>query len=336
MACANPLTIKNPHFDRTGTKALPQYFTQYYKVPCGWCLNCRVDKRNYLKDCLNYEYNNYGCGSFVTFTYDDNHLAPLLRQGADGKINATLCRDDYIHFLYRLRSTIARKKLNDKLINPRFKYLCVGEYGDEFQRPHFHIIFLGLDWLACEKLFLDNWKNGLIDSLPIKEGCFDYVLKYLDKQVHGKQAMELYDNQGLERPFHTHSTGLGKGLYLQQMDYILNHNYCYKSEHNLDRPLPNYWKNKLFGKTKPDYKKYRDVMRSYNVKGENHNNIYGYSLKQMNDFKHKQAILRAQNIYAKSIQSGRACDFVIDNEAPQSDYNFYYLVDVATNLQKGG
>lgn len=311
MACANPLTLKNPHFDKTG-KLGGNFAKKYYSVPCGWCLNCRVDKRNYLQDCCEYEFNNYGCGAFVTFTYDDNHLYPLLKKNQNNEINATLCRSDYVHFLYRLRSKLNYYNSNNKLINKNFKYLVVGEYGGKFQRPHFHILFFGLDYMACEKLFLDCWQNGLIDSLPIKNGCFKYVLKYLDKQAHGNQEKQLYQDNGLEPPFMTHSTGFGKGLYLQQKDYIKSHNFCYRSQHNIDRPIPNYWRNKLFGRVLPDLTNICRNMEMHNIT-KDFKQSRPYSIQKINEFRHSQAKLREQNLINNALSNGQPVSQVRDS-----------------------
>lgn len=309
MACANPLKVLNKYYD--STRAGRPFSQKYFCVPCGYCLNCRVDKRNFLEDCCSYEYNKYGCGSFVTFTYDDLNI-PMVQSPKDFQFRPTLSRDDVQKFLYRLRSDIRYHKVDNKLINPKFKMLYVGEYGDEFQRPHYHFIFFGLDWLACDNLFHRNWKLGIIDSLPIQDGCFRYVLKYLDKQVHGSQKKVLYDDNNVVAPFSAHSRYFGYDLFLKQLDYIEKHNYCYHYGVN-DKPLNNYLKHRLLGFTTTNLRDTRKKMESYNVKKDDDNSIGGYSLQSINDFKHKQAKLREYNLYKKSIDSGFPSDIPISD-----------------------
>lgn len=300
MSCANPLHIKNNYYNPN--KPGRPFSNRYWEVPCGYCLNCRVDKRNFLEDCCNYAYNEYGTGAFVTFTYDDNHI-PLVTSPVDNITRQTLDKKDVQKFLYRIRSYIRYHHIDSKVCNPNFKFLYVGEYGDEFQRPHYHFIFFGLDWLSCKNMFYDCWKKGLIDSLPIKDGCFRYVLKYLDKQVKGKEKENMYIKHGVTPPFSHHSIKLGQGLFINQLDYIEENNYCYKSG-IIDRPLSNYLKKKLLGVSVQNFSYIRDKAKSYNLKSENSSALGGYPLSQLNDFKHSLAKRREKNLYISSLDSG--------------------------------
>ena len=55
MACCQPFFIKNPNFLRNGDI---HKYQKYLQVPCGWCLNCRVDRQNWLSDAMTYEQKN--------------------------------------------------------------------------------------------------------------------------------------------------------------------------------------------------------------------------------------------------------------------------------------
>lgn len=301
MACANPFQIINKYYNPSLPGSIHQ--NKYITVPCGWCLNCRVDKRNFLEDCCNYEFNNFGCGAFVTFTYDDNHI-PMVTSPIDFKIRPTLRRDDVKKFLYRLRSKIRYSGINTKLCNPKFKMLYVGEYGDEFQRPHYHFLFFGLDFMACEKLFYDSWQLGLIDSLPIKDGCFRYVLKYLDKQLHGDYKKQIYDDNNVESPFSYHSINFGKGLFTKQIDYIEKNNYSYKVG-AFARPLPNYYKKQLLGFSHKQYSKLADMAKNYNVKKDDINGVYGWKKETLDKLSLQKAKIREKNLYYSSLDNSQ-------------------------------
>lgn len=313
MACAHPLQIKNKYFNKN-TKYLDSVFTQrYWTVPCGYCLNCRVDKRNFLEDCCNYEYNKFGCGSFVTFTYDDNHI-PYVQSPIDFINRQTLSKDDVKKFLDKIRSCIRYYKIDSKVCNPNFKYLCVGEYGDTFQRPHYHFVFFGLDWLACQKIFYQVWKKGIIDSLPIKDGCFRYVLKYLDKQIKGKDKIEKYVKHNVIAPFSHHSINFGTGLFTSQIDYIEKNNYCYKYGQK-DKPISNYLKKKLLGRSVQNYDYLRDKAVSYGITPEYKNS---YSLSQLNALRSRLALTRERNLYLASLRAGQASDIPISEKSNNS------------------
>lgn len=136
MACAHTFLIKNKRF---GSRVVPNIFTKdlYYEVPCGYCMNCRVDKRNWLEDACNAEYKKYGYGAFVAFTYDNSTLN-WSYDSASNDVVPTLRYSDFQKFLKRLRRNLDYYNLwNNSTCRRDFKYLCVGEYGDKFDRPHY-------------------------------------------------------------------------------------------------------------------------------------------------------------------------------------------------------
>lgn len=309
MACAHPFTMQNKNY-RNWLPSTYSWNKATFDVPCGWCLNCRVDKRNFLEDCCKHEFKKHGSGAFVTFTYDDISIVDKLHRDKFGNLNASLDYKDCKDFLKRLRSRINYEiKKNPNLecykFNPKFKYVLVGEYGENgqvFDRPHYHVLFFGLDYQLCKKIFRDCWQKGHITSLPIMNGGIRYVLKYMDKQVNSKQAVEKYDDNNLVRPRLFHSTKLGYDYFLENQDFISSHNFCYKTKFNKLRPLNRYLKNKMFGKSVLDTRPIQFEMKNnYQIKYKEHSNFY--SLKEINSFLHKQSLLREQNLINKSRDS---------------------------------
>ena len=219
MSCVNPFTKYVNH---------GYGYYNYYSYPCGYCLNCRKDKQQYIIDRAEYEYKTRLTASFVTLTYDDiwniDHCAVLNPNGGfeydtanDGTLHPrfTLVYEDLIHFIDSIRHYIKEHtELHSILCQPDFSYVYVGEYGDLFNRNHFHILFFGLDFAFCKKIIFERWKYGFIDCLPLLDGGIAYVTKYMDKQTFGALASEQYDNKGLARPKLRMSVGFGKGLLL--------------------------------------------------------------------------------------------------------------------------
>lgn len=331
MSCCQPFEIKNPHFNQLG---YPKHWKEYLEVPCGWCLNCRVDKLNWITDACEYEWKQYNyIGSFVTFTYDDIHLfkhSNILPEDFysfrddTGKEHVipfinnkpaqySLCRDDARDFLKRLRAKIdyyyKRHKINNcDLCRKDFKFIQTGEYGDMFGRPHYHFVFFGLDYNFCQEIFEDCWQQGLIDSKPIQDGAFRYVSDYFTKQLCGKRAVEVYDDNGLERPYFTHSLRLGKGLILEQLDFIMKHHGCYINNDDVLRPIPIYYKNVFHINTiDKQYKSIEEDMINHCIKPQEDpkNNVFRYSLKQMNEYKRSQCLLRHKKLEIKFNDAGR-------------------------------
>lgn len=199
MACSSPLYRFNP------------YINAFSRIPCGWCMSCRVDRRSYFQDRIEYalykDFNGYG--TFGCITYDDYHI-PL------GQFNDlwTLRKKHVQDFWKRVRSYMSYHKINSHLLNRKFKHFTVGEYSPDDFRPHYHFIAVGLDYETALDLYEKCWdKSVIIDSRPIKVGGISYVLKYIEKQLHGQQAVETYDDNGIERPFMVNSHNVGNGLY---------------------------------------------------------------------------------------------------------------------------
>ena len=149
MSCAHPW-LYQPHGKKYESYHYSTNQNALY-IPCGWCLNCRVDKQNELTHRCEKELINYKCGAFVTLTYDDYHIVDKMVKDSSGNPAATLSRSDLTHYLYRLRSNIKNRLPDNMLSNHHFKYLAVGEYGGDgqiFDRPHIHLLLSYLI-IAC-------------------------------------------------------------------------------------------------------------------------------------------------------------------------------------------
>lgn len=110
MLCANPVMIGG----KMGV------------VGCGQCIPCRINRRRVWVHRLMLEAAQWGDNAFVTLTYDDESLPRVSPQDSRGNL---VPRDVQL-FFKRLR----------KIVEPRrFRYYMAGEYGDESDRPHYHM-----------------------------------------------------------------------------------------------------------------------------------------------------------------------------------------------------
>ena len=117
MSCSRPWQIKtNKHSLYT--------HSYYHYIPCGYCLNCRVDKQNQLLHRCEKELINYKSGAFVTLTYDDFHIVDNLRLDSQNKLVATLSKKDLQRFMYRLRQNLKRTMPDNILSKPKNK-MCI-------------------------------------------------------------------------------------------------------------------------------------------------------------------------------------------------------------------
>lgn len=230
MTCSNPTYL--PHVMDWKKRLVP--------IPCGKCLCCRASKVSMMEARAKYEYNNHASAAFVTFTYDDNHL-PFQK----GFQRPTLLREHLHKFIDTVRHNVRNSRvIFPKCIDRNFTFIASGEYGDRFNRPHYHVIFFGLSPDLCKRIFSKSWHNGSIAVLPLKQGGIRYVIKYLSKQEFGKHALSAYFDTGRESPFIMISKGFGSGYFVSQIKNIFKFGMLKFGQKFL--PCPTYWKYKYF------------------------------------------------------------------------------------------
>lgn len=110
-------------------KCLDPFVTAGQAFPCGKCLPCLARWRAVWQHRIMLETLCHSDNAFVTLTYADDTLP------ADLSLDpATLQR-----FLKRLRVRL----------NYKVRYYAVGEYGDQSERPHYHLVLFG--YATCLK-----------------------------------------------------------------------------------------------------------------------------------------------------------------------------------------
>lgn len=161
-------------------------------VPCGKCAYCLVNKRSSWQFRIFHEMRTQDHrGYFMTFTYDERHV----KRTDQGKLSLRF--KDIQLFMKRLRKA-----------KYYAKYICVGEYGPQTLRPHYHAIL----WTDAPVSFLDsNWKSSRDGSLlgRIQYGTLTmasamYCLKYIIQPK--QQAID-----GVEKTRAQFSKGIGIG-----------------------------------------------------------------------------------------------------------------------------
>lgn len=156
-------------------------------LPCGQCVGCRLERsRQWAVRCM-HERSMHERACFVTLTYDDEHLPP-------GK---SLNYPDVQKFLRRLRKRVG--------VPIRF-YLC-GEYGDDTDRPHYHICLFGFDFpdkayyrrtKSGERIYVSMlleqlWPFGMSSIGDVTWQSAAYVARYCMSKVTGDLAESHYE-----------------------------------------------------------------------------------------------------------------------------------------------
>jgi len=131
---------------------------------CGKCKACH-DKyiRQWVFRLQKQQYETPNC-LFVTMTYDYAHI-PMNK----GKF--TLRKSDYQKFLKRLRKALP---------NRNFKYVLCGEYGSNFDRPHYHMILFDIE-MNDYPVLSAAWGMGHVHVGSVTPASIAYTFKYAVK-----------------------------------------------------------------------------------------------------------------------------------------------------------
>jgi len=195
-------------------------------VACGQCLGCRVDHRIMWAIRIvheSYLHEDHFGNSWLTLTYRDPSECTK-QQFKDGHYvpsNYSLRPEDVSKFIRALR-----KKNKDHKI----RYFYCGEYGDENQRPHYHVCLFNHSF-KDQQLFKDDegvytytspsldavWPFGFSTVAELNYHTASYTAGYCFKKITGKRAKEHYlrcDENGeaywLTPEYIRMSTGRGK------------------------------------------------------------------------------------------------------------------------------
>ena len=167
--------------------SLPNSFT----VPCGQCINCRINKGRKWTGRLLLEHvfqphHPHTYDFFLTFTYAPEHLPEA--PGGPTLDKAQFCK------WWKATQRSHRK----------FRYLAVGEYGDAYQRPHYHMVVFSATLEEAESI-LRAWPFGFADrqaaSCLLNPQRAAYICGYTTKKLSSNHP-EGYP-EGVEPEFRT-------------------------------------------------------------------------------------------------------------------------------------
>lgn len=303
MQCVKPIRI---------TKNLsPIKFPDGLTVPCGKCVSCRIAKRREWSTRMLHELNYWDKSSFLTLTYSEKYI-PRNLLGMPLDYKGTLEKKSLQKFIKRLRRKVDRP----------LKYFACGEYGDETNRPHYHLILfgVGLDsedrlsimecWPYCEWKVYQIYKNsfGLAEVDSIR-----YVAQYIDKKYTGDLATDEYLRKGREEVFRLMSQGIGKRFVEDNKEMLLDNEQF--TVNGVKQGFPRYYL-KLLGLEDSDFRKDKAI-ESDETLVEKHSGLAGLtfdefyrvmrpeSVRSLDDEIKKERTQREKNINAKMMLTKR-------------------------------
>lgn len=211
MPCYRPLLAhRSQTTSENGKRPLTFKIGEAYSdlpvmVPCGKCIGCRIDKRSQWASRCVHESKLHTHNSFVTLTYDDEHIPP----------GGTLVKEHLQLFMKRLREKIEPIKI-------RF-YGC-GEYGSKLSRPHYHLLIFGYDFpdkqlhavnrkqgqqLYTSKELQSLWQNGFSSIGLFDLASAKYVASYSMKKITNENSDKHYQGKEPEFALMSRRPGIG-------------------------------------------------------------------------------------------------------------------------------
>lgn len=179
---------------------------------------CRINRRRVWTHRIMLEAQEHEHNAFATLTYNNIHLPE------DRSV-------DSVHlqlFIKRLRKWYAQKG------NATFRYYACGEYGEQDQRPHYHLALFGLPacsynhafynpekscCLQCKSLD-DAWGKGRTSNNLLTPESSAYIAGYVTKKF-------IWYQDGVRPPFSRMSNrpGIGAGAMDDVASTLLEHDY---------------------------------------------------------------------------------------------------------------
>lgn len=186
--------------------------------PCGSCIGCRLEySRQWAVRCVHEAQLYDDRNSFVTLTYNNDHLPEDL----------SVSKKEVKLFIRRLR----------KLVKPiKIRYFGCGEYGEQFERPHYHICIFNHEFPDKEVIRLDSkrlldgkrfkkghdhtlysskdlssiWQKGFATVGELSFESAGYVARYATKKINGPPAGDHYGDRTPEFAMMSRNPGIGR------------------------------------------------------------------------------------------------------------------------------
>lgn len=210
MACFHPLSAVKS-WNKVNGKYVVQVFGKNadgsadgipIQVPCGQCIGCRLERSREMAVRSVHEASLHQDNSFITLTYAPEYMP----------FDGGLVKKDLVNFKKRLRKYAYPKK---------FKTYECGEYGETYNRPHYHLILFGYnftDWVylfdspSGESIYTSPtlekiWGLGFVTIGTVTFESAAYVARYCMKKINGPKAEEINDKTGLKHyeRYHAHT-----------------------------------------------------------------------------------------------------------------------------------
>lgn len=313
----HPATIEQPHDLYNRLEEIKDNISYRYNIlPCGKCIGCKLE---YSREWANRGYLEAKCWKqnwFVTITYDEDHLT-IQEETTDeneitwtneGDWNGTLVPKELTQFIKNIRQIMKREYKEDGI-----RFMACGEYGEEGERPHYHIIFFNLN-LPPETFYNPKiinketyWQNTIIERawgkgiINISEASWNniaYTARYITKKINGTGSDELYKSKGQEKEFFRVSRmpGIGQPYYEKHKEQIYkNDEIIVKNRQGIISCKPPKYFDELYEKENPEHFKQIKEKRKKEQKNKEKLKDQTYSYGRLHNLQIEERTKEAKN-----------------------------------------
>lgn len=148
----------------------PRVFNGFL-CPCMQCLACRINKKRLWVHRILLESYMHKENLFLTLTIAPEHYLP------SGSV-------------YPRTLQLYLKRLRDLVKPTRFRFFGVGEYGDDSERAHYHLIIFGLGLRHAEAI-KKAWPYGFVGFGDLNTATASYVAGYCTKKMTSNKDLRL-------------------------------------------------------------------------------------------------------------------------------------------------
>lgn len=160
------------------------------KIKCGQCIGCRAERVQFWAVRCVCESKTHDRNSFITLTYAEDKLPQY----------SSLHYPHFQAFMKRLRDQV---RYHD---GKAIRFFACGEYGDSFDRPHYHALIFGYDFpdrVRCNSIRSSEpvyrspmleacWPHGYSSIGEVNYATAQYVAAYAVKRITGRAARDHY------------------------------------------------------------------------------------------------------------------------------------------------
>lgn len=272
--------VKARLMDKQGYMQDPTSIT----IPCGKCQECLINfARDWAIRCA-LEAKQYQYNQFITLTYNNDNFPPL-----------GVSKDVISKFVRAVRDKYRKKG------HKGIRYFGCGEYGSQYARPHYHILFFNLppwgdeEYLKAGKggsaIYISKeleklWGKGFCTIGKVTAESAAYVARYTIKKQNFEKPKAWADefrlmsrNPGIARSYINENW---KQIY--EFDEIIHDGKSYKPPRYFDKCLENYINEGRLDDVKAD-REQNATRRLQNVKA---NKLTRKEVLRQNQYKSEQ------------------------------------------------